>query len=98
MIYNEEFKELREHADVYAKSDRGEILRYHYRFGNLPYNKLTKLAEAGIIPRRLANVNGRKCAACMFGKMTKMAWQKKKKGHPIFLARKPEQCVSMDQM
>ena len=56
------------------------------------------MEEAGIIPRRLAKVNAPKCAACMFGKITKRAWRTKTQAYRILLATKPGQCVSMDQM
>ena len=81
VIDNRDFKDLGEHADVYINFYRGELLRYHYRFGHLPYNKLGKMAEADIISRRLAKVNEPKCAACMFGKKEKRVWHTKTQAH-----------------
>ena len=91
-------EQLQESVDVYASSEKGELLRYHYRFGHLPYNKLKQMAREGIIPKRLAKVDPPKCAACMFGKMAKRAWRTKAKSNKIFVATQPGQCVSVDTM
>ena len=93
----EMLQQLKETADVYASSDKGEMLRYHYRFGHLPYNnKLKQMAREGIIPRQLANIEPPKCAACMFGKLTKRAWRSKAKPKTLFVAKQPGQCISVD--
>jgi len=64
-------RDLNESTDVFAASDKGELLGYHYRFGHLPYNKLARMAKEGIIPRRLGKITPPKFAACMFDKLTK---------------------------
>jgi hypothetical protein len=58
------------------------------------------MAELGILPRKLAQVNPPKCAGCLFGTMTKKPWRNKGKspkgvGH---LATAPGKMVSVDQM
>jgi len=98
LVNEDAFATLKEAPDVYASTDKGELLRYHYRFGHMPYNKLQALARAGIIPKRFANVQSPRCAACMFGKLTKRAWRTKGQKKKIFVATKPGQCVSVDQM
>ena len=98
LIQSDRAQELQEEQDVYATSDKGELLRLHYKYGHLPFNKLKVMAKAGVIPRRLAKCETPKCAACMFGKLTKRAWRSKATAKKIFTATKPGQCVSVDQM
>jgi hypothetical protein len=78
LVNEDAFATLKESPDLYASTDKGELLRYHYsRFGHMPHNKLQALAKAGIIPKRFTNVQSPRCAACMFGKLTKRAWRTK---------------------
>lgn len=93
-----QLREIEEPQDVYATSDKGELLRLHYKYDHLPFNKLKVRAKAGLIPRQLANCERPKYAACMFGKLTKQAWRSKAKTKKLFVATKPGQCVSVDQM
>lgn len=71
-------QELRDLDDAYAASDKGKLLKYHYRLGYLPYYcKFKQMLRAGIIPSRLAKVTPPKCATCMFDKLTKWDWRTK---------------------
>ena len=99
LLQSKDARELEEQQDVYATSDKGELLRHHYKYGHLPFNKLRIMAKAGIIPRRLAKTDTPRCAACMFGKLTKRAWRTKaKRKKSIHTATRPGQYVSVDQM
>ena len=71
LIQSDRAQEFQEEQDVYATSDKGELLWLHYKYGHLlPFNKLKVMAKAGIIPRQLAKCETpRKCY--MFGKLTK---------------------------
>jgi len=75
-------------------------MRWHYRLGHLPFLKLKQLAINGEIPKKLAKVTLPKCAGCLFGAMTKIPWRGKetKSSHEVFVATKPGECVSVDQM
>ena len=84
-----------------AKDRAAELLRWHYRLGHLPFSKLQQLAKLGAIPRYLANVPVPKCAACLFGAMMRTPWRTKPSSKPkseIFVATKPGEVVSVDQM
>jgi hypothetical protein len=61
---------------------------------------LKQLALIGKIPKKLGKVLPPKCAGCPFGAMTKLPWQGKetKADHKVFIATKPGECVSVDQM
>jgi hypothetical protein len=77
-----------------------EMLRWHYRLGNLSFRRIKCMAELGILPKKLAQVTPPKCAGCLFGTMTKKPWRNKGKipkgvGH---LATAPGQMVSVDQL
>jgi hypothetical protein len=75
-------------------------MRWHYRLGHLNFPKLKQLAFNGKIPKKLAKVLPHKCAGCLFGAMTKLPWQGKetKANHEVFVATKPGECASVDQM
>jgi hypothetical protein len=77
-----------------------EMLTWHYRLGHLSFRRIKRMAELGILPRKLAQVNPPKCDGCLFGAMTKKHWRNKGKspkgvGH---LATAPGQMVSVDQL
>jgi len=54
----------------------------------------------GEIPMKLAKIKPPKCAGCLFGEMTKIPWRGKetKASHEVFIATKPGECISDDQM
>jgi hypothetical protein len=75
-------------------------MQWHYRLGNLGFPKLKQGAHNGIIPKKFAKVALPKCAGCLFGAMTKLPWHGKetKASHKVFIATKPGECISVDQM
>jgi hypothetical protein len=91
-------REPGEEFDLAAANPQAELMRWHYRLGHLSFPKLKTLAELGEIPKRLAKVVPPKCAGCIFGAMTKVAWKGKEDQRHIFVATKPGECVSVDQM
>ena len=50
------------------------------------------------IPKRLSKVKPPFCAGCAFGDMTKQPSRHKGEKKAIFVATKPGECVSVDQM
>jgi hypothetical protein len=64
------------------------------------FSKLKKLAIIGKIPKQLAKVKPPVCAGCLFGAMTKIPWRGKEgeSNHKVFVATKPGQIVSVNQM
>jgi hypothetical protein len=88
-----------EEEHIAATTDRGELLRWHYRLGHLSFSKLKLMAVLNIIPRRLALVKAPKCACCIYGKMTRTPWRTKAKNNrPIRKSTAAGQCISVDQM
>jgi hypothetical protein len=83
-----------------AADDQAELMRWHYRLGHLTFAKLKELTLNGEIPKKLAKITPPKCAGCLFGAMTKIPWRGKetKASHEVFIATKPGECVSVDQM
>jgi hypothetical protein len=75
-------------------------MQWHYRLGHLPFSRLKQLAINGKIPKKLAKVAPPKCAGCLFGAMTKIPWRSKetKAYHKVFVATKPGECISVNQM
>ncbi len=68
--------------------------------GHLPFPKLKQLDRNGEIPKKLAKLTAPKCAGCLFGAMTKLPRRGKesKSSHKVFVATKPGETVSVDQM
>jgi hypothetical protein len=89
-----------EDMQLAAADDQVELMHWHYRLGHLPFPSLKTMALNGEIPCKLAKVVPPKCAGCLFGTMTKLPWQGKesKSTHQVFIATKPGECVSVDQM
>jgi hypothetical protein len=89
-----------EDVHLAAANDQAELMRWHYRLGHLTFAKLKQLALNREIPKKLAKVTPPKCAGCLFGAMTKIPWRGKetKASHEVFIATKPGECVSVDQM
>ena len=83
-----------------AADNQVELMQWHYRLGHLPFAKLKQLALNGKIPKRLAKVTPPKCTGCLFGAMTKIPWRGKetKASHKVFVATKPGECISVNQM
>ena len=76
-----------------------ELLRLHYRLGDLPIDRIKQLADKGQLPKRLLTCHTPFCAACQYGKMTKRPWRIKgdDKG-TAKTATYPGQVVSVDQL
>jgi hypothetical protein len=89
-----------EDVHLAAANDQAESMRWHYRLGHLTFAKLKQLALNREIPKKLAKVTPPKCAGCLFGAMTKIPWRSKetKASHEVFIATKPGECISVDQM
>jgi hypothetical protein len=75
-------------------------MQWHYRLGHLSFQKLKQLALNGKISKKLSKLKPPKCAGCLFGAMTKLPWRGKELAlsHKIFVATKPGEIVSVDQM
>ncbi len=89
-----------EDTQLAAANNQTKLMHWHYRLGHLPFSKLKQLALNGEIPKKLAKAKSPKCAGCLFGAMTKIPWRGRetKASHEAFVATKPGQCISVDQM
>lgn len=79
---------------------RQELLLWHYRLGHVPMSRLQHMAKRGDLPSRLATCQMPECAACRFGRATKIPWRVKGSQHQshIKVCTQPGQCVSVDQL
>jgi hypothetical protein len=77
-----------------------ELLLYHYRLGHESFTNLQAMAKAGILPTRLATCRIPQCAACHYGKASKVPWRVKgdPKDGKLFEATVAGQVVSVDQL
>ena len=88
-----------EDDDVDLPRPQEELLCWHYRLGHKPFAQLQQMAKAGDLPKRLATIRPPECAACRFGKATKVPWRTRgEKNRSLRTATRPGECVSVDQL
>jgi hypothetical protein len=89
-----------DNSSLAAVDDQAELMQWHYRLGHASFSALKQMAKNGEIPKQLAKVHPPKCAGCLCGAMTKISWRGKeyKDSHKIFVATKPGECISINQM
>jgi hypothetical protein len=75
-------------------------MRWHYCLDHASFKKFRLLDLIGEIPKKLAKIRPLRCAGCLLGAMTKVAWRGKeqKAQHSVFTATKPGECVSVDHL
>jgi hypothetical protein len=83
-----------------AAANNHTKMRWHYCLRHLPFVKLKQLALNGEISKKLVKVKPPKCTGCLFGMMTKIPWggRETRASHKVFIATKPGECASVDQM
>jgi hypothetical protein len=93
-------REEEEDIRLATADNQAELMRWHYRLGHLPFPLLKAMALNGEIPCKLAKVVPPKCTGCVFGAMTRLPWRGKegKQTHQVFVATKPGECISVNQM
>ena len=76
-----------------------ELLRWHYRLGHLPFDRIKQLAHKGQLPKRLLSSTKPLCSAYQYGKLTKRPWRVKGDDKaPSKTSTRPGQIVSVDQL
>ena len=86
-------------ADCQESTPEAELLMAHHRFQHISFSKLQEMARQGILPRRLAQCKIPSCSACLYGKVTKRAWQSKQgKQSQRNKTLKPGEVISVNQM
>ena len=88
-------------ANTALNEEQKELLNWHYCLGHLPFSKLLRLAQYGIVPKRLSKLKVLPlCPACILGQQHKQAWQNK--GQPDTIRKvehlKPGTLVHVDQL
>ncbi len=93
-------QEQGEDTQLAAADNQTKLMHWHYCLEHLPFSKLKQLALNGEISKKVAKARPPKCARCLFGAMTKIPWHSRetKASHKVFVATKPGQWVSVDQM
>jgi GAG-pre-integrase domain len=76
------------------------MLLLHYKFGHVSMQRIRRMAERGILPKKLLQCQTPLCQACIYGKMTRRPWRMKPSLHktkPVQVT-KPGVVVSVDQL
>ena len=85
-----------------TQSPMTELMRWHQALGHVSMTKLQRMAEHGILPKRLAKCEVPMCTSCLYGKAVRRSWRNKPKkvqtGGKLRTATSPGQCVSVDQI
>ena len=64
------------HELVHVPTDKQkEWLQYHYALNHLPITYMKRLAENGVIPKRLGKIKPPICVACLKGKLHRKPWR-----------------------
>jgi hypothetical protein len=89
-----------EDSEIQASTAQAQLLAWHYRLGHIPFGKIRQLAARGDLPADLATCPTPRCAACMFGKMTRRAWRTRAPVNAMTIppVTVPGSVVSMDQL
>ena len=76
-----------------------ELLRWYYRLGHLPFDRVKQLSQTEQLPKRLLTSKKPFCAVCQYGKMTKTPLRVKGDNkHATKTATQTGQIVSVDQL
>ena len=77
-----------------------EFISWHHRLNHLPFPMMKRLAEMGVLPKRLASVSFPRCASCMFGKAHRKPWRTSSASGSIRNEddNQPGRRVSIDQL
>ena len=74
-------------------------MRWHYRLNHLPFKRMFKMAEQGLLPKKILKANVPICPACQYGKMHRKPWRMKGRSpNSSRMATEPGQIVSVDQL
>jgi Reverse transcriptase (RNA-dependent DNA polymerase)/GAG-pre-integrase domain len=103
---HEDFHDVKEDTDQmnadYRDVQRDEdlMMLLHQKLGHISFQRIIRMAKAGLLPKRLAKCNAPLCQACMFGKLTRKPTRYKgiENKRPIRKASKPGEVVSVDQL
>lgn len=89
-----------ENDDVEVPSDDGstELMAWHYRLGHLSFKKIKSMAARGDLPGHLARLETPKCAACLYGKMTRRPWRNKAATGQSQTPSAPGDVIAVDQL
>jgi hypothetical protein len=89
-----------EDVTLAAADGQAILMQWHYRLSHLSFQKLKQLTLNGKMPKKLSKLKPPRCAGCLFAAKTKLPWRNKESAssHKVFIATKPEETVSVDQM
>ena len=88
---------VEEPPDVTSK--QAALRKCHNRLNHMPFARIRAMAQQGLLPKYLADVEPPMCASCAYGKMTRRPWRTKgQQTSKIVSVTRSGECVSVDQM
>lgn len=82
--------------DTKREEHTAELLRYHQKFGHIPFRRLQAMARTGLLPKALATCPLPVCQPCLHGTMTKVPRVTKDSKIEPYPVHEPGDCVSVD--
>jgi hypothetical protein len=84
-----EIDEIRKAMKDSVTPEQKELMAIHWKMKHLPFGDIKKLAEKGVLPKRLAKVDPPLCPSCIMGKQHRKPWRGRGKRAKKSI-RKPE--------
>ena len=76
-----------------------DLMRWHFHLNHLPFKQICRMANKGLLPKKILTGQEPICAACQYGKMHCKPWTMKgETTNQTKVATRPGQIVSMDQL
>jgi hypothetical protein len=82
------------------KSDEDLLMVIHQQLSHIFFQRIIRMAENGVLPKRLAKCHIPVCQSCIYGKLTRKAWRTKGTSNTrkLKLATQAGEVVSVDQL
>ena len=74
-ISQNELDKLADDLKNTVTEDQRELMTWHLKLKHMPFSDIKRLAEKGILPKRLAKVKPPLCHSCLMGKQHRKPWR-----------------------
>ena len=99
-LHEPDLDRLKDAMTAPLSPSQNEFLQWHVRLQHLPFHRMKRLAEKGVIPMKFSKMNYPLCQWCIFGKQHRKPWRSSKKRVQIRRDDEtaPGMCTSTDQL
>ena len=99
-LHESDLDRLKDAMSAPLSPSQNEFLQWHVRLQHLPFPRMKRLAEKGVISAKFSTMNYPLCSWCIFGKQHRKSWRSSKKRVQIRGDDEtaPGMCTSTDQL